>query len=97
VGTSGAKITIDATAGGILVATANTARCGLWIKSETANPMRCAPATGPYALVVSATVGFFWPLAAENPPILGWAAGEAWKCFRTTGTSNDVSVMELLP
>jgi hypothetical protein len=96
-GTSGASITVDSTTGGILVADANTARCALWIKGDTVNPMRCGPSTGPYAIVVSTTAGFLWPLAAENAPILGWAASEAWRCIRTTGTSNAVSVMEMLP
>lgn len=96
-GTAGASITVDATATGILVAAKNEARCGLLIKSDSVNPMRCGPSTGPYAIVVSATVGFLWPLAAEDALWLGWGAQEAWRCFRTTGTSNAVSVIELLP
>lgn len=96
-GSSGAAITVDATAGGIVVALQNASRCFLLIKSDSVNPMRCAPSTGPYKLVVSATVGFLWPLAAEPSLIMGWAATEEWRCFRTTGTSNTVSVMEGLP
>jgi hypothetical protein len=96
-GTAGAAITIDATSGGILVASKNDARCGLLIKSESVNPMRCGPSTGPYAIVVSSTVGFLWPLVAEDPLWLGWGAQEAWRCFRTTGTSNPVSVLEMVP
>jgi hypothetical protein len=94
-GTNGAVVTVDATAGGIIVADSNPSRCFLWINNDTVNPMRCAPSTGPYALVVSATVGFLWPVSPA--PILGWAAAEQWKCFRTTGVSATVSTMEGLP
>jgi hypothetical protein len=94
-GTAGATITIDATVGGVLIAEANTSRCSLWINNETVNPIRCAPSTGKYPVVVSATAGFLWP--STNTPILGWQAGEAWKCIRTGATSSAVSTIEGLP
>lgn len=96
-GTAGAGITVDATAGGIVVADANTARCHLWIINETANPMRCAPSTGKYALTVSSTVGFLWPANTGPFPVPGAYAQDEWKCIRTGGSSATVSVMEALP
>lgn len=94
-GVAGASVVVDGTVGGVVVADANTSRCMLWLDNDTANAMRCAPSSGPYALVVSTTVGFLWP--ATTVPILGWAAQNEWKCIRTTGTSTAVSVMEGLP
>lgn len=94
-GSSGAAITVDATAGGVLIAEANTSRCALTIVNETANPMRCAPSTGSYALTVTSSVGGYIPPTAF--PVFGIAAQEAWKCIRTGGSSATITVFEELP
>lgn len=94
-GSSGAAITVDATAGGVVIADGNTSRCALTIINETSNPMRCAPSTGKYALTVSSTVGAYIPPGAY--PVFGRAAQEQWKCVRTGGTSASVTVLEDLP
>lgn len=96
-GSSGAAVTVDATAGGIVVAEANTSRCHLWIINETANAMRCAPSTGKYALTVSATVGLLWPANTAPFPVPGLQAQDEWKCIRTGGSSATVGVVEALP
>ncbi len=94
-GSSGASITVDATATGVVVAEANGSRCSLAIRNESANPMRCAPSTGPTALTVTSTVGFLLDntvaLTAE------WDGVQEWRCIRTTGSSTTVSVAEGLP
>lgn len=94
-GTAGASITVDATAGGVVVADRNTSRCGLTFINETANAMRCAPATGEYALVVTATVGAYIPPGTY--PVFGRAAREQWKCIRTGASSASVSILEDMP
>lgn len=94
-GSSGAAITVDGTTGGIVIADANSSRCALTIINETANPMRCAPSTGKYALTVSVSVGAYMP--ATYYPVFGRAAQEQWKCARTTGTSATITVIEDLP
>lgn len=96
-GTAGAAITVDATAGGIVVAEANTSRCHLWIVNETANAMRCAPSTGKYPLVVSATVGFLMPANTAPFPVPGENAQDEWKCIRTGGSSATINVLENMP
>lgn len=94
-GSSGAAITVDATAGGVTVADANTSRCALTLVNETANAMRCAPDTGPYPLTVTATVGAYMPPTAY--PVFGQAAQQRWKCIRTGGSSAIITVIEELP
>lgn len=94
-GSNGAAITVDSTTGGVVIVDANTSRCTLTIINETANPMRCAPSTGPYALTVSTTVGAYIPPGTY--PVFGKSSREQWKCIRTTGTSATVSILEDLP
>lgn len=96
-GSSGAGITVDNTAGGVVVAEANSSRCHLWIVNETANAMRCAPSTGKYAMTVSSTEGFLWPANTGPFPIPGAYAQDEWKCIRTGGSSATASVLETLP
>jgi len=92
---SGSSITVDGTSGGIVVAPANTTRCSLALRNESANPMRCAPSTGPTALTVTSTVGFL----LDNTVVLTaeWDGVQEWRCIRTTGSSTTVSVAEGLP
>lgn len=96
-GTSGAGITVDNTTAGVVIAEANESRCHLWVTNETANPMRCAPSTGKYALVVSSTVGFLMPANTAPFPIPGENAKDEWRCIRTGGSSATVNTLESLP
>lgn len=96
-GSSGVAVTVDATAGGVVVADANESRCHLWIVNETANPMRCAPSSGKYPLTVSSTAGFLWPASTAPFPVPGAFAKDEWKCIRTGGSSATVGTLESLP
>ena len=85
---SGQDITVDSTAGGVVVMGSLSTRCGATIlNSGTAN-MRCAQGT----ITVTSTVGFL--IAAGGSLNLGFEGQQGWKCIRTTGTDTAASVIE---
>lgn len=94
-GSGGAAITIDNTTGGVPIVDAVSARCGFTIINKTSNPINCAPSTGPYPLVVSATVGLYVP--ANVYPVLGTGGQQAWKCFQAGASSATVTISEDMP
>lgn len=83
-GTSNANITINNTAGGILIADANSNRCSLVIHNNGANVMTCGPAT----ITVSATAGFI--VGVGGVLSFDSEGKEAWRCFSDTGTTAQV-------
>ncbi len=91
-GSGNASITIDATAGGVLVmAAATSKRCGATIQNSGAAAMRCAPTS----VTVSATVGYL--IASGASYNAGPEGQQAWKCIRTTGSSTTADVAEATP
>jgi hypothetical protein len=91
-GSSNGSITIDATAGGILVMAAATAkRCGATIQNSGSAAMRCGPAS----MTVSATAGYL--ISAGASLNVGPEGQEAWNCIRTTASSTTADVDEAVP
>lgn len=91
--TNGAALLVGTTA--VTIAEAHPDRCALIIVNETQSPMRCAPASGPYALAVSRTVGMLIPPGLY--PVLGPAGQQAWACVRTGSYDVRLSIGEELP
>jgi hypothetical protein len=92
-GSSGADVTVDATAGGVLVMSANSSRCAALIKNAGANQIRCGPTTqtvtaSAYGVVLDA--GQVLSLTTES-------ASQAWNCIRTGGSSSSANIVEALP
>lgn len=92
-GTSNADITVDATAGGIVVLDAKAERCSAIIYNVS-NPIRCAPSSGAGAITVTATAGFLLSAGQGLGLSIEDGATLAWKCIRTTAGSSTVSVAE---
>jgi len=90
-GVAGADITIDSTAGGIVVLAANATQCAFDIRNSGTAPMRCCPST----LTCSSTAGFL--LNQGEDLKAGLEGQEAWKCIRTTGTSTTANVAQATP
>lgn len=92
-GTSNQDITIDATAGGILILAQDPNRCSAMIINVT-NPIRCGPSTGAGAMTVTSTAGLLLSAGAGIGLSVEDGVTEAWKCIRTTASSSTVSVVE---
>jgi hypothetical protein len=90
-GTANADITIDSTAGGIVVSALNTLRCGMAISNSGGADMRCAPV----GVVPTSTVGILVP--AGQVRYFGLEGQQLWKCIRTTGSSTTANVWEAVP
>jgi len=90
-GTSNADITVDSTAGGVVVMDALSTRCSANIRNTGTADMRCAPAS----VTVSTTAGAL--LKPGDIAVLGVEGAEAWRCIRTTGTSTTTNVLEARP
>lgn len=90
-GVANADITVDATAGGVVISALNTSRCGMAISNSGAADMRCAPTT----LTVTSTVGILIP--AGQVRYFGLEGQQLWKCIRTTGSSTTANVWEATP
>ena len=86
---TGVDITVDDTAGGVVLLTANLHRCVATIKVGAAD-IRIAP-TGD---TLDASTG--WLLMANTYVTLGPEDGVTlgWKGIRTTGVSSDCSILE---
>lgn len=91
-GTTNADITVDATAGGVAVMDAKTARRGAIIRNSAATSGTAAMRCGPASLTVTATAGTL--LNPGEALTLGSEGQEAWKCIRTTGSSATANVTE---
>lgn len=86
------QLTVGATA--VRVAEKQTSRCAVTIMAVDANGARCAPGTGPYAKVVSSTVGV--PVDTSRIPTFDKEM-EAIDCIRAGGSDATVIVVETYP
>lgn len=92
-GAANADVTVDNTAGGVVVLVAAPSRCSALI-SNGSNPIRCAVSTGAGALAPTTTAGFLLNAGQALGLSIEDGVTQGWKCIRTTAGSSTVSVLE---
>ena len=92
-GVGSAGVTVDATAGGVIIMAASTTRCNAaFYALQGGGDVLCGPST----ITVTSTVGFYIA-AGQNLGDLGLAAQEQWKCIRQGATNGTVYVATQTP